>query len=152
MRARWSRDFTAATVRSRIGATSALAVLHETGVGGDPVEPGRERRFDLEALDPPVSGEEGVLERLGGVLLMPEDLERQPIHLVPVAAHELVEGPRVAALRAPHQVFIVLDAIVDAHREPRPETNAAAARPWSAPALRSADPARSALRSRAPRS
>src|SRR6185369_8060226 len=92
---------------------AALAVLHEARVGGDAVEPGGERGLDLEPLDPAVGREERVLERLGGVLLVTEDLVGEPIHLVLVAPDQLVEGAIVAALRVPNELLVVGRAVFD---------------------------------------
>ena len=45
---------------------------------------------------------------IGGILVVAQDLEREPEDLVLVAAHELVERTRVARLRARHEVRIRL--------------------------------------------
>jgi hypothetical protein len=79
-------------------AGAAATVLHQRRVGGDAIEPGREGGLGLEVLEPAVGGEKCVLKRLGRVLFVPEDLERQPVDAVAIAIHELVERARVAAL------------------------------------------------------
>src|SRR5262249_13374077 len=77
---------------------------------------------------------ERVLERLGGVVLVAQDLVGQPVHLVAVAHHQLVECARVALLRLAHQHIVGEIAVAMrgpfAHRR-APVTAPAAAGSWA---------------------
>src|SRR5262249_2847988 len=75
-------------------------------VAGDAIEPGREGRIALEALEPPIRRKEGVLRAVGCVLLVAQDSVGQSIDAVTVATDELVEGAGVAGLSEAHELVI----------------------------------------------
>src|ERR1051325_3448638 len=62
-----------------------------------------------------VSRTKGVLERLGGVVLVPEDFRAEPVDAVAVTAHELVEAAVVPRGRDRHQLGVRAFGVVDAH-------------------------------------
>src|SRR5262249_26328766 len=132
---------------------AALAILHQAGVGRDPVQPGGEGGLGLEVPEPAIGREESVLQRLGGVVLVAQDLEREPVDLVPVAAHQLRErralsvrggGDRGGRGRAG---VVGLRARPAAGSSPRPATPASLARYTTSPASTVAKGRASARRS-----
>src|SRR6185369_13648960 len=96
-------------------ALAAAAQLHQARVRGDAVEPRRERGLALEVRQAAVRGQERVLERLGGVVLVAEDLGREPEDAVAIAADELVEAAVVPRLRPIHELRIAQRAVLHAH-------------------------------------
>ena len=68
----------------------------ERAVGGNPVQPGTDRRPLLELLETAPGGEERLLEQVLGILQRPDDPVQVDLELAAVRVGELPEGVLVA--------------------------------------------------------
>ncbi len=80
----------------RRGASTAVAQHVQTAVGGDPIQPGAQRRALLERLQCSPRGEECLLHRVLGVLHLAEDPVAVQLQLAPVGVRERRERLMVA--------------------------------------------------------
>nr|BFE69445.1 hypothetical protein GCM10020092_027460 [Actinoplanes digitatis] len=70
------------------GLRAALGEQVQAGVGGDPVQPGPERRPALEGLPPPPGAQERLLHGVLGVLERPQHPVAVHVQLPPVPLHQ----------------------------------------------------------------
>ena len=78
------------------GAAPARTEGVERAIGGDPVQPGTDRRASLELHKPAPSGEQRLLEQVLGVLRRPDDPVDVHLELTPVGVGQLAERVLVA--------------------------------------------------------
>jgi hypothetical protein len=80
--------------------------MHQGGVDGDPVEPGRELRLAAEGREPAMDVAERFLQDVLGVAGVAGQPERDPVDSAGVPLHELLERRRVARARAADQLMV----------------------------------------------
>jgi hypothetical protein len=78
--------------------------LDQGGVGGDPVQPGAERRAALERADLAKEAHEDVLHDLFRIPLAPGDPESQPVEAGRMALHQRLQRRHVPAAETLDQV------------------------------------------------
>lgn len=91
----------------QLGTAFASAQLVESGVRGDAIRPGAERRPPVEPLECPHDADHGVLRRVIGIPRRADDPGAHGVDAVDVAPQQLVEGSAIAALRGGHKRLIV---------------------------------------------
>ena len=111
------------------GAAPARTQGVERAVGGDPVQPGADRRPLLELLEAAPGGEQRLLQQVLGVLRRADDpvdvqLELTPVRVGQLAERRLVAGARVApgsARSLPHPLTPLALTCITRMTSGRPE-------------------------------
>jgi hypothetical protein len=85
---------------------SGLARPVQAGVDRDAMQPGGDRGPALEGVRGPVSGDQGILDRVGGLLPVSESAQRHRPQSVAVAPYDLAECFRVAFEMADEEILV----------------------------------------------